>query len=156
MFADAHGQHGSFVFSGDGLLHGDCIADGAENLVAAGGVAERHAVSCSVAQDFSRGLVDFDDVSLAVGDDDGLKDGLQDGVGELKLHLLAAGFGVAQIAHPDGDAVQLAGDDAEVVAAGPFDTMFEVALGDSFGVAGQHVDGPHDSEAGSHCDNYSS
>ena len=141
LLADAHGQHGGFVFGGHRLLHGDGVADGAQNLVAAGSVGEGHAVGGGFAQHFGRGLVHLEHVALAVGDDDGLKDGLQHGVGELKLHLPAAGLGVAQVAQADRDAVQFAGDDAEVVAAAPLHAVLQVALGDLLCVAGQHVDG---------------
>ena len=52
-----------------------------------GVLVKRHAVGGGLAQQLGGGLVDLEDVALAVGDDDGLEDGLQHGVGELKLHL---------------------------------------------------------------------
>ena len=59
------------------------------------------------AQKLSRGLVHLEDVPFGVGDDDGLKDGLEHRVGKLELHLAAAGFGVAQVAQAHGDAIHL-------------------------------------------------
>ena len=141
LLADAHGQHRGFVFGGHGLLHGDRVANGAQNLVAARRVGQRHAVAGGLAQQLRGGLVHLEHVSLAVGDDDGLKDGLQHGVGELKLHLAAAGLGVAQFAQPDRDAAQLAGEHAEVVAAAPLHAMLQIALRDAMRIAGQRADG---------------
>lgn len=100
--AEAHGQEGGFAFGGDGFLHFDGVADGSEDFFAAGGVGEGHAVVGGVAEDLDGGLVELEDVALAVGDDDGFKDGLEDRVGELELHLAAAHFGFAELAEADG------------------------------------------------------
>ena len=81
-------------------------------------------------------LVELQHVSLAIGNDDGFEDRLQDGVGELKLHLAAAGFSVAQFAEPDGKPVEFGGNHSEVVSAAPIHSMFQVALGDTARVAG--------------------
>ena len=79
-------------------------------------------------------------------------DGLEDGVGELELHLAAAGFGVAEIAETHGEAAKFAGDLAEAVAAAPLDAMLEVALGDFAGVAGEDADGILDGDDGGDSD----
>ena len=79
-------------------------------------------------------------MALAVGDDDGLKDGLQHGVGELKLHLLAARFGIPQLTQANSDPAQLAGDHA------PLHAMLQIALGDALCIASQHVERPQHKE----------
>ena len=91
---------------------------------------------------------------LSVGHDDGLEDGLQHGVGELKLHLAASGLGVAQFAQPDRDPVQLAGNNAEIVAAAPLHTVLQVALGNSVGIASQHADGSQNEIYGPHLNHH--
>ena len=58
-------------------LHGDGVADGFEDFVAAGCVGEGHAVAGDLAEDLDGGLVEFEDLAFAVGDDDGLEDGLR-------------------------------------------------------------------------------
>ncbi len=144
----AHGQQGGLAFAGDGFLHGHGVADGGENLAAAGRIGEGHAVGGALAQEFGGGLVHLEDVAFGVGDDDGLKDGLEHGVGELKLHLAASGFGFAQVAQTNGNAVQFGGDDAKAVAADPGGAVLQVALRDPVGIARQGMDGPQDSEEG--------
>ncbi len=117
-----------------------------------GAIGQRHAVGGGFAQQLGRSLIHLEQLSLAVGHDDGLEDGLQHGVGELKLHLAAPGLGFPQLAQPDGDAVQLSGDHAEAVAAAPLHAVLQVALGDPAGVAGQQADGPQHKVDGRHRD----
>ena len=50
---------------------------------------------------------------------------------KLVFHLPAAGFGLAQVAHADGEAVDLGGDGAEVVAGTPLDARVEISLTDA-------------------------
>ena len=87
-------------------------------------------------------------MALAVGDDDGLEDGLQHGIGELKLHLPAAGLGIPQIAHAYSHAIQFAGNHTEIVAAVPFCAVLEIALRDFLCIAGQHLDRQQDHQDG--------
>ena len=136
---DAHGKEGGFTFAGaGGALHGDRGADGAEDSVAAGGAGEDHAVDFSAlggsaeeAEKFHGGLVELENLALAVGDDDGLEDGTDDGVDELEFHLTAAGFGFAEVAEADGETVEFGGDGAEIVFGTPLDALVEVALADA-------------------------
>ncbi len=131
--ADAHGQDGCFLFSGDGLLHGDGGADGGEDAFAAGRVGEGVAVVGGFAKDFFGGAIELEDVAFCVGDDDWLEDGLDDGVGELLIHLAAAGFSFAEVAEADGEAVDFGGYGAEVVAGSPLDAMLKIAAADLLG-----------------------
>ena len=142
LLANAHGQHGRFALGGHCLLHLDGIADGAQNLVASGRVGQRHAVGGGFAQQLGCGLVHLEHVALAVGHNDGLKDGLQHRVGELKLHLPASSLRVPQLAQPYRDPVQFGGDHAKVVVAAPLHPVLQVSLGDSVRIAGQHVNRP--------------
>jgi len=135
--AEAHGQHRGFAFHGHGLLHGHSVADGAQDLFAAGRVGQGHAVPRGLAQQLRGRLVHAQQVALGVCDDDGLEDGLQNGVRELKLHLAVAGFGFVKITQPGGHAVQFGGDNAKAVVAFPDGSVFHVALGDSAGVTRQ-------------------
>jgi len=75
------------------------------------------------AQQLGGRRIHLQQMPLAVGHNDRLKDRLQHGVGELVLHLAASGFGVAQLAQPHRHPVQLAGDYAKAVAAAPRDAM---------------------------------
>ena len=152
MIADAHGQQRCLILGGHRLLHGNGVADGAQDLVAARGIGQRHAVVGGRTQQLRRGLIHLEQVPFAVGHDDRLEDGLQHRVGELKLHLTASGLGVAQLAQPHRDPVQFAGDHPEVVAAAPLRTVLQIALGDSAGVLRQHVDRPQNKIDDSHSD----
>src|SRR5581483_2981878 len=78
-----------------------------------------------------RRLVEFEDLAASVGDDDGLKDGAHHGVDELKLHLTASGFGLAQVTEPNSQAIEFSGNGAEVVAGTPFHSLMEVSLADA-------------------------
>ena len=127
--------------TGDGFLHADGVADGFENFVAAGCVGEDQAVSGGLAEDLGCGLIELEDVAFAVGDDDGLKDGLEDSVGELELHLASASLCVAEFTQTNGESVEFGGENAEGIVTGPLDAMVEVALGDAAGITGEVVDG---------------
>ena len=56
MLAESHGQHGRVALGGHSFLHGDRVANGAEDLVAAGSIGQGHAVVASVAKQLCRGL----------------------------------------------------------------------------------------------------
>ena len=47
------------------------------------------------------------------------------------LHLAAAGLGFAQIADAHGEAIDLGGDGAEIVARTPLDARLEVSFADA-------------------------
>ena len=81
-------------------------------------------------QQFDGGLIEFEDLTLAVGDDDRLENGAHDRVDELELHLPAARFGFAKVAQADGETVELGSDGAEVVFGTPLDALMEIALAD--------------------------
>ncbi len=98
------------------------------------------------AEELHGGLVELEHLALAVGDDDGLEDGADDGIAELELHLAAAGFGFAKVAQADGETVELGGDGAEVVFGSPFDALMKVALTDAAGHAGGMAQGDDDEE----------
>jgi hypothetical protein len=66
----------------------------------------------------------------------------------LKFHLAPAGFRIAQFAQPDGEAVELRGDYAEVVVAAPFHAVFQIALRNAMGIAGYSADGAEHKEDG--------
>src|SRR5438477_809905 len=89
-------------------------------------------------------------MAFCVGDNDGLEDGLEYRVRELKLHLPAASFGIAQFAKADGNAVQFGSDDAEAVTAAPFDAMLEIAARDFDSITGQDADGMQHEHDGSY------
>jgi len=146
--ANTHGEQGGIAFGGNGLLHFDGVSDSIEDFFAAGGVGEGHAVLGGVAEDLGGGLVELEDLTFAVGDDDGLKDGLEDGVGELEFHLSAAHFGFAEFTEANGEAVHLLGNLPEAVAGVPLGAMGEVALGDAADVFGELGDGAEDEVEG--------
>ena len=127
-------------------MHGDNIANRAEDFFAAGSVRQSHAIARSLAEQLRRCLIHLEHVAFAVGHDNGLKDRLQHGVGELKLHLPPSSFGVAQFAQPDRNAVQFAGEDAKAVAAAPVDAMLQIALGDAMRIARQALNRPQDED----------
>ena len=81
-------------------------------------------------QQFDGGLIEFEDLTLPVGDDDRLENGAHDRVDELKLHLAAARFCFAKVAQADGETVELGSDGAEVVFGTPLDALMEIALAD--------------------------
>ena len=141
LLADPHGQHRCFALGGHRLLHRNSVANGTQNLFAARRVGQRHAIARRFAQQLRRRLVHLQHVSLAVGHDDGLKNRLQHGVRKLKLHLPASRFGIAQLAQAHRNAVQLAGDHAEIVAAAPIHAVFQISFCNVFRIARQHANG---------------
>ena len=131
--ADAHGKDCGFAFAGRLVLHGDGGANGGEDAVAAGSVGEGVAILRRCSQEFLRGLVEFKDVAFGIRNNDGLKYGLHDGIGELLLHLAASALGFAEVAKTDSEAVDFGRDSAEVIAGAPLDAMLEIAAADLTG-----------------------
>src|ERR1700733_8771981 len=85
-------------------------------------------------------------MSFRVGDDHRLEDGLHHSIGKLLVHLLAAKFGVAEVAQPHRHAVELGGNGAQVVVGSPLDTLLQFPLSDAASSSGSAADGPNDGD----------
>ena len=99
-----------------------------------------------LAQHFAGRLVELEDVPLGVGDDHRLEDGLHHGIRKLMVHLLAAIFGIPQVANPHRHAIEFCGNRAQVIPGSPFDALLQFALPDAASGGRRTADGPDDGE----------
>jgi hypothetical protein len=83
---------------------------------------------------------------FGVGDDHRLEDGLHHGIGKLLVHLLAAIFGVAQVAKPHRHAIELGGNRAQVIPGSPLDALLQFALTDAASGGRGAADRPDDGD----------
>ena len=126
--------------------HGDRIPHCAQNPLAAGGVGQGHAIAGRFAQHLAGRLVDLEDMPFRIGDDHRLENGLHHGIGKLLVHLLAAKFGVAEVAKPHGHAVEFGSNGAQVILGSPLDALLQFSLADAAGSSSGTADGPNDGE----------
>ncbi len=111
-----------------------------------GRVGQGHAIRGGLAQHFAGRLVELEDLPFCVGDDHRLEDGLHHGIGKLLVHLLAAIFGIAQVAQPHRHAVELGSNRAQVIPGSPLDALLQFALSDAASSGRRAADRPDDGD----------